>query len=156
MGEGAAERKQKAMKEGRENRGKRDKKIKSRRRKRKKKTWGGEANVWRKNKGNAMPSASTESRDWGLISVHLKERQTVNRGSPPQSLWAFWIQEETTGQDECSSKQTTAILGSWVSGLHVWQGHGGAAPETPAQPGPHLCVQHTAASTEWPLLSAFG
>lgn len=42
-----------------------------------------------------MPSAYAESRAWGLISVPLKERQTVNRGSPPQSLWAFWIQEET-------------------------------------------------------------
>lgn len=92
MGEGAAERKQKAMKEGRENGGKRDKKIKSRRRKRrrrKKKLEEVKPTSEERTKENAMPSAYTESRDWSLISVHLKETQTVNRGSPPPSLWAF-------------------------------------------------------------------
>ena len=103
-GEGDAERKQKAMKEGRENWGKREKKIKSRSRERKKKKpeevmpMSGERTKETQCR-QLMLRTAWAPRERCLISAHLKKRLMVDCGAgvgePPQSLWAFWIQEET-------------------------------------------------------------
>ena len=180
-GEGDAERKQKAMKEGRENWGKREKKIKRRSRERKKKTWGGDANVWGKNKGNARPSAYAEDGlgTEGAVSDFCAPQEETNGrlwgggwGASTKPLGILNPRRNTLAKVKCSSKhewqQPRGYKGP--DGMFDKAMGGQAAEEAPVPSSLHspnlwsACMTHTAASRSkeqtvlnWVTsLSAFG